>query len=269
VVVVGVVDVARQRRRTAAIFNPMRNALPLLALLLAACDDGGGTSAPDPDAAPPLRLDAGPLDDGGMPVPRAVDCAAIETAYAAGCPGHLGITEDTTACAAIRDGQGPGPLQATVGLAAAVCAQAGTDCDRLFVCVADAHGLTALTLNARVTGRAVVEGDEFTLDVPGAWAWLATKTDGGPGDLEVLFTHDGGPWYFRLEDFVEEAFDPPYKVNANRPIKLENAEDNVEIPVGEVRIDAFALPGPFDVTATATDMATGEVIDVRVRGSFD
>ncbi len=247
----------------------LRLACLLVAAGLAACDDGGsGAADAAPDAAP-LTFDAAPPGDSGAPPPRDIDCAALAATYGTRCPEHLGISDDTTACAAIRDGQAAGSPRAPIARAAAVCAQAGESCDRIFVCVADEHGLSALTTTAHVTGGAVVEGDAFIFDARDAWAWLATKGGGDPGDLEVLFTHEGEPWYFKLEDFAERAFDLPYRVDLDHPVKLENGEDNVEITVGTVEIDAFSLPGAFELSARAMDEATGEEIDLRVRGTFE
>ena len=60
----------------------------------------------------------------------------------------------------------------------------------------------------------------------------------------------------------------PFVVDALRPIKLENGDDNVEIPLGTVVVTTFEPGGAFDISADATDSATGERIDLRLQGSF-
>lgn len=208
------------------------------------------------------RVDSPPLDQEVVAGP--LDCDAIIASYRSRCVDQLGISTDTAACAALQAARGTPAVER----AAVVCDQSGDDCDRLFVCLADEQGLSALSTNGHVTGLAKVEGETFTFDSDNNYVWLGTKTSGGPGDFEALFSHAGRPWYFKLEDFTERTLETPFVVDALRPIKLENGEDNVEIPIGEVVIHAFVLGGNYDIEATATDAATGERIAVRIQGSF-
>lgn len=210
---------------------------------------------------PPIDFDAAS--------PRVIDCERLAQVYLTRCGLHLGIDDDTGACALVRDGQGGGPLAATIGRAAAVCADNADDCDRIFVCVADDQGLSALTQGGRVTGTAEVEGEVFTFDAGQAWVWIGTKPSALPGDLGVLFTHRGEPWYFRLEDFAERASLAPFEVDAARPVKLENGEDNVEIASGTVSVVAYSMQGRLEVHAQATDPLTGDALDLVIEATFD
>lgn len=202
---------------------------------------------------------------------REFDCAALVDVYTTGCGGHLGISIETAACEAVRGGQN-GEFAATIDRAAAVCESAGAatpaSCDAIFVCIDDEQGLSALTRATQVSGTATVEGAPFVLDGADAWAWIGTTAGGNPGDFEVLFTAAGQPWYFRLDDLAERARTQPFVVDADRPIKLENASDNVELLFGTVTVEAFALEGAFDVAASGVDAATGDAIDVRFVGRF-
>jgi hypothetical protein len=197
-----------------------------------------------------------------------LDCGVLSSHYLASCPDHAQINDDVSACVQIHAGLSEAPWTETRERAASICAAAGKSCDELFVCFADEHGLTAVTNDVQVSGTANVEGDDFAFDVQGGWAMLGTKTAGDPGDLMVLFQHEGRPWYFKLENFAERASDDPFVVDMASPIKLENFEDNVEIPVGEVLVQSFEVEGAFDVRAIAIDESTGESIDVTVRGRF-
>ncbi len=208
------------------------------------------------------RVDSPPLDY--EVVVGTIDCDAIISTYRSRCVDQLGISTDTVACAALQAARGTPNIER----AAIVCDQSGDDCDRLFVCLADEQGLSALSTNGHVTGSAKVEGESFTFDTHNNYVWLGTKASGGPGDFEALFSHQGRPWYFKLEDFAERTLESPFVVDALRPIKLENGEDNVEIAIGEVVIHAFVLGGNYDIEATATDASTGERIAVRIQGSF-
>lgn len=203
---------------------------------------------------------------GCAPDTRSFDCAAIAAAYA-GCPAHVGIRLQTDACAFIHDRQGIAPLTDTIDRAAAICERAGSDCDLLFVCLSDPDGLSALTAAAHVTGTATISGVLFTFDAMPAWAWIGTSGKGAPGDFGVLFEDEGNPWFFKLEDFAARAKTKPFVVDGLRPVKLENAADNVEIASGTVEVIAFALGGAFDVTVAASNTA-GDVLDLHFQGSF-
>jgi hypothetical protein len=204
---------------------------------------------------------------------REFDCAALAEAYAAGCSEHLGISSETAACEAVRDGQ-TGPLAPTIARAADVCEEAAMDptapasCPAIFVCADDEHGLTALTRSVQVRGTATVEGEVFNLDTTAGWGWIGTTTGGNAGDFEVLFAAAGRPWYFRLDDFAARAQTRPFVVDAGRPIKLENWEDNLELAAGTVVVEAFALDGAFEIAASGSDPMTGEAIAARFTGSF-
>lgn len=197
---------------------------------------------------------------------REFDCAAIAGAYTMMCSGHLGISSETNVCAAVRDGQN-GAFAATIDKAAAVC-EAADDCAAMFVCLDDEQGLSGLARGVQVNGVASVGGMSFELDASAGWAWIGTTVGGNAGDFEVLFEVDGLPWYFRIDDFVVRAEAEPFVVDAERPIKLENAVDNVELAAGAVTVSGFALDGVFDVEVTATDPATGESLELVFLGSF-
>lgn len=199
---------------------------------------------------------------------RAFDCRALETTYATTCSDHLAITADTSACVAVHDRQGATHLEASIDRAARICETAGTECDRIFVCVADADGLSAVTSSAHVSGTATVKGQRYAFDAHGAWAWLGTKGSGSPGDFAVLFEHAGHPWFFKLDDLAVRAATEPFVVDALRPIKLESVVDNMELATGTVHIAAFAVGGAFDLTATTADDGSGQAIDVHIVGDF-
>lgn len=210
----------------------------------------------------------------GDPYPvRTFDCAAVVDAYVTGCGGHLGISDETTACELVHAAQN-GPLADTIDRAAGVCEQAASEpatpaaCGPLFVCLDDEQGFAAVTRGAEVSGTANLEGRTFTLAASDAWAWIGATKDGDPGDFEVLFDRDGQPWYFRLDDFAVRARTRPFAVDTSRPIKLENSEDNLELAAGTVTVEAFTLAGEFAISASGVDPATGEAIDLRFTGSF-
>lgn len=207
-------------------------------------------------------------DDATFPT-RVIDCPAIETAYATSCTDHLGIDIDTTACALVDERQNSG-LGKSIDRAAAVCESALTavdTCDRIFVCVADSEGFSALTTSVTATGTADVEGDRFVFDATPGWAWVGTKLSGNAGDFAALITLDGQPWYFKLEDFYERHRTNPFVVDAARPIKLENGQDNVELTAGTVTVTTFTLGGAFDISASGED-AAGDAIELRIQGTF-
>lgn len=203
---------------------------------------------------------------------REFDCAALAEAYA-GCAGHLGISAETAVCQVVFDRQN-GVLAPSIDRAAQVCEEVAGDlaapdsCDAMFVCLDDEHGLSAVARGVQVAGTAEVEGVAFGLAATDGWAWVGTKASGDAGDFEVLFLADGRRWYFRLEDFTERATSEPFAVDVGRPIKLEDSEDNVELAVGTVTVEAFALNGAFDVAASGTDPVTGETVEIRLTGSF-
>lgn len=203
---------------------------------------------------------------GEMYPAREFDCAAIAAAYTTMCSGHLGISSETNVCAAVRDGQS-GAFAATIDMAAAVC-EAAEDCAAMFVCLDDAQGLSALARGVQVNGVASVGGTSFALDASTGWAWIGTTAGGNAGDFEALFEVDGLPWYFRIDDFVVRAETEPFVVDAARPIKLENAVDNVELAAGSVMVSGFALDGVFNLEVTAMDPATGESLELSFVGSF-
>jgi hypothetical protein len=233
----------------------MKRVLPLCILALASCNEPAKKKKPDP---------------GEMPMPVEFECAPLTSYFQASCPDHTQISSDLTACELIRAGQAEEPWVGTRALGVSVCSGAAEACDDIFVCLADPQGLYAYTTAAHVTGKASVEGDDFTFDAKNAWAYLGTKASGDPGDLGVLFSHDGRPWYFKLEDFAERASETPFVVDVDHPIKLENFEDNVEVPTGTVTVTSFKVDTStaFDIKAKATDAETGESIDIRVRGKF-
>jgi hypothetical protein len=57
-------------------------------------------------------------------------------------------------------------------------------------------------------------------------------------------------------------------VDAERPVKLENASENLELATGTVSVTAFARDGAFNVRASVSNAATGEAIDLTVKGTF-
>lgn len=197
---------------------------------------------------------------------REFDCAAIAGAYKAMCSGHLGISSETNVCAVVHDGQN-GAFAATIDKAAAVC-EAADSCEAMFVCLDDEQGLSALARGVQVDGFASVGGTSYELDASTGWAWIGTTAGGDAGDFEVLFEVEGQPWYFRIDDFVARAATEPFVVDAERPIKLENAVDNAEMAAGAVTVSGFALDGAFAVDVTATDPATGESLELSFMGSF-
>lgn len=211
--------------------------------------------------------DDGVETDSGTPG-TTLDCTTLAKDYQTGCPDHIQISEDVSACATIAGGLTMEPVATQRMLAASICTQANKACDDLFTCFSDPDGLSASTRTAQVTGTATVEGDAFTFNDTKAWAVLGTKSSGAAGDLAVLFTHDGKPWYFKLQNFAERATQKPFLVDAENVIKLENFEDNVEIAVGQVTVTSFAVDGAFQVQAVATDADTGESIDLTVKGTF-
>ncbi|MFO0747366.1 MAG: hypothetical protein U1F43_17115 [Myxococcota bacterium] len=207
------------------------------------------------------------------PPHRVFDCPTLADTYATSCGDHLGISDDTSACALVQSRQGSG-LQTTIDRAAIVCEAAAADpsalelCDRIFVCVADSEGLSALTMTAHVSGSATVKGVTTPFDTSLGWAWLGTKPSGKPGDFAALFSVAGRPWYFKLDDLAVRARTKPFAVDAARPIKLESGDHNIELASGEVTIAAFAVAGAFDIEASGSDTATGEAISIHLVGSF-
>lgn len=228
------------------------------ALLALACDD----KAKDDKAGDGDGVVNEP--DAGL----AFRCQELTSYYTKRCADHMEIRDDVTACRAIANGLEDPPFEKTRTRAAQICAQAEESCDDLFMCFVDPHGIATHVKDARISGKATVEGEEFTFDARPAWVAITTLSDGRPGDLVALFHHEERPWFFKLHDLAIRAEEDPFVVDAARPIKLENWEDNVEIASGKVTVRAFAIDGAFDVRAVATDNATGEHIDVRVRGEF-
>lgn len=196
------------------------------------------------------------------------DCQALTTYYTTSCPDHVEITDDATACPLLHAGLNDPTLKAQRAMNAAICAGATESCDDTLICFEDKDGISASTHEATVSGQASYDGETFPLEATGAWAIIRTKPTGEPNDLVVLFSIGGKPWYFKLHDFAGRAGDDPFVVDLERPVKLENADENLEIASGTVTVTAFARDGAFDVRASASDVATGEGIDLQVKGTF-
>lgn len=241
----------------------VRSVILLFALVWAvtACDDGAAAGADAGQGATadvgPGAADSGRRVDGGRqradfgaapdaaPI-ASIDCELICQRLAHECANALTVRGNCNSCADILEGlEGDAHVQ-TYALAAQICAEAqrSVDCRALSACISDDQGLSAVAagVNYRLSGT--VGGVELDLEGADAWAYVGTKKDGSPSDLEVVFETADTLWLVVIDDL---AVDPMGASLAKNVLTVRSTAGSVLFETGTLTVEAFDLAGGFDL----------------------